>query len=243
MALHNTKGIILVSRVINESDVAADVLTETSGICSFVFKSLKKSHRRPQAILEPGSIADFSCYRKGSGTSYVSDYRIIFHPAPIAASYEKILILHLMVEIIRKTTGEGAHDAYLFSFLQKAIERLSGEGDAYTLMMFFLLHLLRHGGILPDFSQPVILTLERSCIELNFYPQELTFMKAALNGKYSNTQNLPTEAARNIIFNLLLYLEHYYSIILNGKKLLFSKSTTEISVRQSVAEVNRLLHK
>lgn len=236
MALHNCQGIVLYSRIINESDISAEMLSDNAGIDTFIFKSLKKSSKRPQAVIEPGTLADFTFYKKGGGFCYVSDFRILQHPSDIAKSYDKVLILLLMLEIVRKTSGNGVHDSFLFHFLRRAIARLSATKNQYMLFIYFILHLLRHGGILPDLTKPLIITLEKSCLELRLSPEEYTFTHLALHSHFDDSCAISVESFERIAYNLLLYIENYFSITLNSKKLLFSASYSNMLTALHVAE-------
>jgi recombinational DNA repair protein (RecF pathway) len=229
MALHNTRGIILTSRIINDSDVTAEILTEKNGLSTFFFKSIKKSHRRPQAILETGTAADFSFYQRASSNSaYISSYSITFHPSVFSSSFEQIISLHLMAEIILKTTGHGIVDSYIYSFMLKALETLVCESTPKKLIAFFLLHLMKHNGILPNFSENIVLTFGNTCHLIDFTGIEMNYIHSSLNNRYDRTIALDNDSASKLSFSLLLYIEHYYSIMLNSKKILFSEMVVSL---------------
>jgi DNA repair protein RecO (recombination protein O) len=245
MKIEKTTGIVLSSRVIGESDLAAHILTYTYGKNEFIFKGLKKSKKRSLAIADPGTFVELSYYfNKHKNLSIVNEFTITAVHDAIRSDFARILYLHFILETVLKTAGSHDHQPYLFKLTSKAIATLEITSYPLHLSLFFIIHLIKFNGILPDFTQcgschtrdlklatfdfknnHILCThcAPKYNTSFTINMQGRTYILAALTHKFNDLQHnrLDADNAEKLLFYMTLFLEHYYHIQFKSKELIF----------------------
>ncbi|MCU0847369.1 MAG: DNA repair protein RecO [Spirochaetes bacterium] len=238
MEISKTDGIILKSRPSGESDITSVILTSDYGKKRFIFKGLKKSRKRSIAAVEPGSVINLLYYNhEDREFQIVNEFIQLMSFAEIRNDYNRIMHLFFLLEIVEKTTGFGIKDQVLYAMLVSAVEKVSSAEHLEYLTSFFILHLLRIGGILPDYSKCEY--CGRNCIN-QFHVSAVdlkpackncinkgpvlpagtsAFVIASLKNKYGeiNFDRFCREEILDLIFHQSLFLEKYYHIEIKSK--------------------------
>jgi DNA repair protein RecO (recombination protein O) len=247
MEIQKATGIVLSSRTIGEADYLVRFFTKEYGKREFVFKGLKKSKRRSQSIAEPGTAAELVYYFHDDKNYHtVNEYSIHRHYLNIRDNLSKIFSLYFFVDAVDKTCGLNDPNKQVFGLLAAGIETLRETVYTGHLAVFFLLHLLRLLGILPDFSrckncgnselsdfkidntdfQPVCGKCSSS---LNsgyiFKNRTMDFIDKSLSKKFSaiDPRIFPEEEVLHLLFQLTLFTQNYFHIELKSKEILISE--------------------
>ena len=247
MEIQKTTGIVLYSKTIGEADYLVRFYTKEHGKRDFIFKGLKKSKRRSQSISEPGTAAELVYYYHNDKNYHtVNEYHIHKHYINIRNDLSRIFMLYFFLEAVDKTCGLNDPNRQIFDLLAAGIETLVGTESAGPLSVFFLLHLLRLLGVLPDFRQCKICggdeLAEFKIDNIDFQPvcrkcgahlssgyifknRAQVFIDKSLSRKFSaiDTQFFPQDDVLHLLFQLCLFTQNYFHIELKSKEMLFSE--------------------
>ena len=251
MEIQKTTGIVLYSKTIGEADYLVRFYTKEHGKRDFIFKGLKKSKRRSQSISEPGTAAELVYYFHDDKNYHtVNEYHIHKHYLNIRKDLSRIFLLYFFLEAVDKTCGANDPNRQIFDLLAAGIETLIETKYAAHLSVFFVLHLLRLLGVLPDFRQCKICGSDKlpefKIDNIDFRPicrkcgtsqnsgyifknRIQIFIDKSLTGKFSaiDMQYFPPEEVIHLFFQLCLFTQNYFHIELKSKEMLI----TEISRR------------
>ncbi len=247
MEIQKTTGIALSSRTIGEADYLVRFYTRDHGKRDFIFKGLKKSKRRSQSIAEPGTAADLIYYYHNDKNYHtVNEYNIHKHYLDVRKDLSKIFILYFLLEAVDKTCGLNDPNRPVFDLLAAGIETLRETEYTGHLPVFFLLHLLRLLGVLPEFRQCKVC----GCAEpqefiidsVDFQPlcrkcggngrrgyifrdRARAFVEKSLKMKFSaiDMRIFPREDALHLLFHLSLFTQNYFHVELKSKEMLISE--------------------
>jgi len=238
LEISKTDGIILKSRPSGESDISSLILTCDYGKKRFIFKGLKKSRKRSIAAVEPGSVINLLYYNhEDREFQIVSEFTQLMSFTEIRNDYDRIMHLFFLLEIVEKTIGFGIKDQVLYSMLVSAVEKISSAEHLECLISFFMLHLLRIGGILPDYSKcgycgrNCLNQFHVSAVDLKpvckncmkkgpVLPSGTSnFIITSLKNKYGEIDfdRFRREEILNLIFHQSLFLENYYHMEIKSK--------------------------
>ncbi|MBN2040834.1 MAG: DNA repair protein RecO [Spirochaetes bacterium] len=248
MEIQKSTGIVLSSRSANEADYFCTILTKEFGKRDFVFKGLRKSKKRSLVISEPGTVASFVYYFHEDKKSYiVNEHNIIKHMLNIKDDLKKIYLLYFLVSLVEKTTGYNDCNKSIFELTAAGIDNIPAVKYPEHLSVFFLLHLLRMQGILPDFNRCKICAKENykgffidtndfqpvciGCINsiknktISFGSSIKNYIIESLKKKYSliDYSLYSSASVLNLLFSMTLFIEDYYHIKIKPKDLLISE--------------------
>jgi recombinational DNA repair protein (RecF pathway) len=224
MGIENTTGIVLNSKLVSEADITASILTEHFGRCNFIFKGLKKSKKRHLTAASKGSLLRLSFYYKNNRTSmYVNEFEVLSPLIGEPDNYRQILNAHFILEVILLTTPLLEQQQFVYKLLHAALSQKLISDYPYQLSAFFLIHILRHSGILPFNNQDQSFTLSHSG-SMNVLTESMkSFVKQSLMFKFSEIdfRLFDVKEVEKLLFELILYTEEYFHISFNSKKLMF----------------------
>ncbi len=153
MEIQKANGIVLGSRPLGEADRMVRVFTREFGKRSFLFKGIRKSKRRNTAATEAGTDLNLVYYFHDNRDFFiVNEFEVLRRRDEIRDDLEKILYQFFLLDVIDRTTGFNDPNRAVYDLLWAALGALVETASPRHLAVFFILHLLRIDGILPDFS-------------------------------------------------------------------------------------------
>ncbi len=246
MEIQKSRGIVLSSRSVGEADRLVRAFTREYGKRSFVFKGIRKSKKRSAAAAEPGALLDLVYYYHAERDFHiVNEFTLRGQHRGPEADLAGILYLFLMLEVVDKTTGQNDPGRPVFDLLEAALKALDETSRRGHLAVFFILHLLRIGGILPGFDSCKICgkrELERFALDWadlapvcatcaggrrmgRLLPRGgIEFIRTSLRTKYSSLDldAWDDDLVLDLLFNLCLFIEGYFHTVLKSKEMVFS---------------------
>jgi len=252
MEILKTTGIALSSQVSGEADIICNYYTKDFGKRKFIFKGLKKSRKRSLSATEPGSVANVVYnFREGRDAYIVNDVSLEKYYASITGDIRKIFHLYFILESVEKTSGYDIADEAIFNLLSAAIDALSKTEFPAHLSSFFIMHLLKEHGILSDVDACKICSKSNfsgfaldiadlrpicgSCIAGNptgpwhrssLLAKEMRdYMRDCMVRKFNAVDNahFRENDVLDLLFNLSLFMEHYFHTELKSKSFIFSE--------------------
>ncbi|MCU0845342.1 MAG: DNA repair protein RecO [Spirochaetes bacterium] len=247
MEIRKATGLVLHSRQSGEADVLARILTGEFGKTNFVFKGLKKSKNRPLSAGEPGTVLHLMYYQHDNRDfQVVNEFRIVRHRLDLRDDLGRILHLYFMLEVVDRTTGHGDPQNRVYSLATAAIDALAESVHHFHLSAFFLIHLLRFHGVLPDLERcrmcgrtdfrsftldtPDFMPVCERCLAsrpggratLDLTARE--FVSAALGVRFPSLdcERFDAGAIFSLLFHLTLFVESYFHCEIKSKGMLFS---------------------
>jgi DNA repair protein RecO len=251
MEILKTTGIALSSQVSGEADIICNYYTRDFGKRKFIFKGLKKSKKRSLSATEPGSVASVVYnFREGRDAYIVNDVSLEKYYSSITGDIRKIFHLYFILESVEKTSGYDMADEGIFNLLRAAIDALSKTDFPAHLSSFFIIHLLKEHGVLSDIDSCKICSRKTfrdfsldvadlrpicsSCIiehpsgpwqRCSLLAEEMRdFMRDCIARKFSTVDNarFSESDVLDLLFNLSLFMEHYFHTELKSKSFIFS---------------------
>ena len=252
MEILKTTGIVLSSIVYGEGDIIANIFTRDSGKRKFIFKGLKKSKTRSKSATEPGSLTNLVYYyRENREMHIVNEFSIKKYYTSILKNLSRIFHLYFILESVDKTSGYDTKETKVYELLLSAISALSNTENPLSLSSFFILHLLRIHGILPD------LTNCKSCggSSYNTFSLDISDLKPVCGSCQKSRRNSPggdafildidakqfidnsfknkfnkinheeysEQSIKDLVFNLSLFIENYYHTEIKSKSFILSE--------------------
>jgi DNA repair protein RecO len=251
MGIIKTTGIAISSQTYAEADVLCTYYTKDFGKRKFIIKGLKKSKKRSFSAVEPGAVTDLVCYsREGKDACVVNELNVLKFYSSITGSLQKILHLYFMLDFVDKTCGYNIADSGIYNLLLTGIGTLSKTSFPVHLSAFFILHLLKIHGLLPDslscklcgsgdFSRFVldIIDLRPVCNACRqrtpaiSLPKEMSlgtstseFIPACFAQKFISLDHnrYQEKELLDLIYNITLFVENYFHTELKSKSLILS---------------------
>ncbi|HNU92259.1 MAG TPA: DNA repair protein RecO [Spirochaetota bacterium] len=247
MEIRKASGLVLHSRQSGEADILARILTAEFGKANFVFKGLKKSRKRSLAAGEPGTLLDLLYYQHDNREfQVVSEFRVVRDRMELRKDLSRILHLYYLLELVDRTTAQGDPHSRVFALAAAAADALADTIYHAHLSAFFLLHLLRFHGVLPDLSRcarcgrtdftrftldtPDFTPVCGRCAaqsgnnssSLDTPARE--FVAAALSARFSGLDcgRFPAETVLGLLFHLSLFVESYFHCEIKSKGMIFN---------------------
>jgi DNA repair protein RecO len=243
MEIIKSEGIILKKIPILEADVADIIYTQNHGKRTFIFKGIKKTKRRSQAAIEPGSVVHLVYYyNEQKAMFHVKEFSLLLDTVSIRDNYQAMITLFLLLEVVEKTTGHNDPNITIYKLLKGAIETLP-KINAYPLLaLSFIIHYLKLSGIMPDYLRCSLCHKEitddlylteyqltaycNQCAPNNAFVFKATapLVYAILTKKFLNieTEVYNTSDIQKLLFHTLLFIDHYFNIHIKTKELLFN---------------------
>ena len=235
MKISKYRGIVLKTSIIKEADVCASILTP-DGCGKFIFKGLKKSRKRDTAAAYPGSIIEFNVYERGSFIPIVSNFSVVFFPSVITSDYSKLSAMNCILEILFRTTAEKDPHSNMILSAEKYLSMLNSENSPFDTLNLFIMEYLNIHGIEPNLakcyscgktSEKMLLSIPNKSIVCAECSDEKIIARFTLEfndvnyiaGINENSGNLTDERKTALALILLDYIESYYHVEFNSKKL------------------------
>ncbi|HPB80449.1 MAG TPA: DNA repair protein RecO [Spirochaetota bacterium] len=248
MEIQKSTGVVLSSFPGGEADRIARIFTREYGKRTFVFKGIRKSRKRSTLVAEPGTVVDLMYYYHDNREYQVAgEFQVRDHFYSIREDLERIFHLYLILETVEKITGFNDPNRQVFDLLARGLETLSSSHYPVNVTLFFLIHLFRLNGILPDFSSCKIcgkqnlagFTLDYHdctpvCVNCSggsrmqgsslFSSGTGEFLRLAGMRKFKDIDHrvFSGDEPHHVLFSLCMFVEYYFQIMLKSKASLFS---------------------
>lgn len=243
-----TEGIVLKSIRTGESDITAYVITEELGLLPISIKGIRKSSHRPLSIVDTGTLASFTLPRVFTNKpSVASEVSVITQRNEIRDTLKKIVFTDFLCELILKTTQQHTPERYMYQMLRSAIDYITHSTDEEKIALFFIIHLTRHLGIMPEilncslcgktdtndfhFSMQERKMYCRTCSKKTIQDMikvthaQRIFTGKALSIKYSSIEKhdfLNNNETISLLYVFVSYIQEYYRIHLQTGSFIFS---------------------
>jgi DNA repair protein RecO (recombination protein O) len=146
------KGILLSRSSYSETSLIITVLTELSGIQTFLFQGAK---RKKGTLLFPLAPIEFSYYRRqDSAMGKMTDLNLAASVHDLPFNPVKSSICFFLVEVVQKTQRQGHTETALFHFLWEEALWLNHSDEWANYPCWFLAAYSRFCGITPSVEQP-----------------------------------------------------------------------------------------
>lgn len=248
MEIVKSNGIVLSGSRSGESDCVSRIFTKEHGKRGFVFKGLKKSKKRSMVAAEPGTAVHLLYYyHEDRDYHIVNEFRINRHTFDIRKELDRILHLCLLLESVDKTTGYNDPNRRIYDLLYNGLNTLALTDYPANLSLFFMIHLLRIHGILPDLgrcgvcgSQSLagsvlefgsLLPLCRKCMNTNegrrvdgISSSSWEYLSLVITHKFASVDHsaIDPDSVLDLLFQVCIFIETYFHIELKSKGLLSS---------------------
>lgn len=252
MEIITTTGIALSSHASGEADIQCNFYTREFGKRKFIFKGLKKSRKRSRSATEPGSISTIVFYsREDRDAHIVNECDVLKYHASISGDLGKIYHLCFMLELVDRSCGYNNADEGIFRLLMAGIDTLSKIDSPAHLSAFFLLHLLREHGILPEYRTCKVCGKESfaafaldstdlrpicgECLLLSrpgshqrtalLQNSAREYIHSCFSQKFTaiDLSRYPEPVILDLLFSLTLFIESYFHADIKSKSCLFSE--------------------
>ncbi|GAB4221356.1 MAG: hypothetical protein Kow00102_16580 [Spirochaetota bacterium] len=245
MEIIKSEGIILKKIPVLEADVADIIYTQNHGKRTFIFKGIKKTKRRSQAAIEPGSVVHLVYYyNEQKAMFHVKEFSLLLDTITIRDNYQAMITLFLLLEVVEKTTGHNDPNITLYRLLKGAIETLHKTTAFTFLALSFIIHYLKLSGIMPDYfhcsvchkeiiddlylTEYQLATYCNQCAPHNAFKFKATapLVHEILGKKFLEieTNKYNTSDIQKLLFHTLLFIDHYFTIHIKTKELLFNNT-------------------
>lgn len=211
----NTRALVLSTVRYGESDVIVKMLTESSGLRSYMIRGLQKSKRGPfrPAMFQPLTQLQIEAKHKDKGQlERLTEAKVAMHYTSLHSDIIKSSMALFLAEVFKMTLQEQESNPPLFSFISDALLALDATEMPLNFHLKIVLELQQHLGCYPDF-QPERLPY--------FNLEEGVFQHLAMGSTYSPeviqdlytlaetsfaklTQWKTTTAQRRVLLDLLM---------------------------------------
>lgn len=149
MSLYKTKGIVLKTHKLGESDRIVTILTGSHGKVSAVAKGIRKTKSKFGSRLEPFTHVEMLLY-KGRNLDIVTQAEIIDSFSEIRENFDRITFGSAMLDLVNKVSMEGETDFTLYKLLHRSLEVISKlEKNFRLLLIAFDIKLMSISGYMP----------------------------------------------------------------------------------------------
>lgn|GEM_PF-3980076 len=134
------------------------MFTDSHGLIPIVVRGGRRPTSPHVASLRTFVKAEFNLYHSGRSDFYhLSEVNVLTQPANIISDRSRFLIGAVFVEVITKLAPPGMVSRRLFHTLESFLQKLeSGRDSAFTLLILFLVEVLRISGYLPSLRSCLI---------------------------------------------------------------------------------------
>ncbi len=149
MSLYKTRGIVLRTHKLGESDRIITILTNHYGKIGAVAKGVRKTKSKFGSRLEPFTHVDLVLY-KGRNLDIVTQAEIINAFSGIRDNFDRITYGSAMLDLVNKVSVEGERDIALYNLLLKSLDVLSRAKKNFRLLLIaFDIKLMAISGFMP----------------------------------------------------------------------------------------------
>jgi DNA repair protein RecO (recombination protein O) len=246
MNFRKDTAIVLSSSLMGEADVLITVLTKDFGKRKFVIKGLKKSVKRSKIASQAGVVLNIDYnYYENKDYQTVKEFSITHSFPNIQNEYNKIIAMCFICEVCEKTTAYNEVNIKMFELVAAALTTLESSPNPVSVSCFFIIHALKLHGVLTeihnckkcgkkiadsftfDLKDLNIVCMDCSLNRSHLISyQSIEFLNDSLTMKYADIplNKFSDKTIADLLFYLCLFAEHYFNILLNSKKLLFSEA-------------------
>ncbi|MBE0447787.1 MAG: DNA repair protein RecO [Actinobacteria bacterium] len=167
MSLYKSKGVVLKTQKLGESDRIITILTGNCGKVNAVAKGIRKTKSKFGSRLEPFTHVDLVLY-KGRNLDIITQAEIIGSFSEIRDSFDRITYGSAMLDLVNKISVEGERDTALYNLLLKSLKVVSQTKKNFRLLLIaFDIKLMAVSGYMPKLEQCVICG-KKSGIKMRF---------------------------------------------------------------------------
>ena len=246
MPLSSTCGVVLSARTSGESDRLLVVFTETFGKKRFIAKGLEKTKSRSRVAAEAGSIVRISFnYNETRDIYVISEIEPVNVFITVRENLERLLCMHYILEVVDKTSADSDASGYVYRLLASALAVLEKDDYPRNVLLYFVLHLARFHGILPDMmhckkcgsteysrftlGEHDLLAVCESCSPYHEHYFDVSikdFLNTVFNLKFKDAlhDSVDQNEVLDVLFLCTLYIERYFHIEVKSKSLVFSNT-------------------
>jgi DNA repair protein RecO (recombination protein O) len=150
---HTTRGIVFRQTKYSDSSLVVRILTEETGLCSYIIKGARGPKAKIKASLfQPLSLLDLVASQKEKNDlHHIREARVSYPYQSIHLDIRKSSILLFLNELLYKSIREEAVNPELFQFIFDHLILLDQtEENPANFHLFFALHLSRYLGFFPQ---------------------------------------------------------------------------------------------
>ncbi|HZD59145.1 MAG TPA: DNA repair protein RecO [Anaerolineae bacterium] len=156
MSLYKTKGVVLKTQKLGESDRIITILTNNYGKVSAVAKGVRKTRSKFGSRLEPFTHVDLVLY-KGRNLDIVTQAEIIDSFSEIRENFDRITYGSAMLDLVNKVSVEGERDIALYHLLLRSLKAVSQAKKNFRLLLIaFDIKLMAISGFRPKLERCVV---------------------------------------------------------------------------------------
>lgn len=173
-AQDKTKAIVIKAVRYGDSSLIVRLLTEDSGLQSFMVKgAFSKNAKMRAALFQPLTLLDIVRSRSRGELGFLKETSLNHSYHSIPFEMNKNAIVLFISELLSKTIQETETDTELFGFIYDALISLDETDNSYAdFPLMFSIELSRHLGFAPNtdgFKSGFIFNLEDGCFHQNGY--------------------------------------------------------------------------
>ena len=146
------RAIVLQSLRYGDNSMIVKILTENSGLQSYIVKGIlnKKSKIRP-ALFQNMTLVDIVATSGSTGLGFINEVSLSYFYKSIPENIKKTTIAIFINELIIKSITETETDEYLFQYIYDSMIWLDNATDNYSdFPLFFAMKLCSHLGFAPN---------------------------------------------------------------------------------------------
>lgn len=151
----NTRALVLSTVRYGESDVIVKMLTESSGLRSYMIRGLQKSKRGPfrPAMFQPLTQLQIEAKHKDKGQlERLTEAKVATHYTSLHSDIIKSSMALFLAEVFKMTLQEQESNPLLFSFISDALLALDATETPLNFHLKIVLELQQYLGCYPDFQ-------------------------------------------------------------------------------------------
>ncbi|MDH7447374.1 DNA repair protein RecO [Aquimarina sp. 2201CG14-23] len=222
-----TSAIVIHSLRYGESDLIVSLYTKTSGLRSYLLKSILKSKKGKirASLFQPLTLLEIEANHKDKGTlERIKEAKILTPYQTLHTDFVKGSIVFFLSEILKNTIQEEEVNEELFHYLETTFLWLDSHENMGNFHISFLIKLTQYLGFYPDTSKSLlpIFNMQDGCFQessSNIYCTEgesVMKFKEFLGTTFEESMNIRmSRTLRNEILKMLLV---YFELHLHGFK-------------------------
>ncbi|OED35198.1 DNA repair protein RecO [Flavobacteriaceae bacterium (ex Bugula neritina AB1)] len=226
MIVH-TSAIVIHSLRYGENDLITSLLTEVSGLQSYLLKGILKSKRGKikSSLFQPLTLLEIEADHKNKGTlERIKEAKILIPYQTLHTNFIKSSIVFFLSEIVRNTVREKEVNKDLFQYMETTLLWLDSHDNISNFHISFLIKLTQYLGFYPDVSRisSKIFNMQDGCFQTdisNIYcveGEQVIKFKEFLGTTFEGSMDIKiSRTQRNNILNMLLV---YFELHLHGFK-------------------------
>lgn len=146
---YKTQGIVLARKDYSETDRILSVYTQDFGRVTVLAKGVRKLQSKKRGHIEIFSHINFQV-AKGKGIDILTEVMILNNFSQVRRDLKKVSLAYYFMEVIGKTTSEGAPNQKLFATILDYLRELEHSQKLKVLRLNFVQNVLVNLGFWPD---------------------------------------------------------------------------------------------